>query len=256
MSVGDKVLTTEEVALIIPPGVNTKEDSIIIADDYVRRWVHRQVMLQKAQMNLTEEEIDINNAIEEYRASLLVERYQRKVIEQKFKPNITQEDIETYYNETQEKFPLNENIMKGMFAIIPKSIKDIKVFRSLIQKDIENNYSEIEQYLFKKAPKSILSFDKWITVSSVNQYIPSNIPFNELQALRQHKIVEMQDDKNYYFFLAVDHRLTDDKAPIEFVNDKIYSILLNKKKIEFIKKLDTDIFKEASENNQIKYYNK
>ncbi|MDO4462624.1 MAG: hypothetical protein Q4C30_09090 [Bacteroidia bacterium] len=252
-SVGDKILTSSDVAMTLPPNT-TAADSVVLVNDYVRNWVHEQVMLQKAQINLADEEKDIQDAIEQYRTALLVDRYQRKVLDQKFHPNITEEEIEEYYKQQSSSFLLTDNIMMGMMAILPKSAPKISKLRSQLKEISSDNYSEIEQYLYLNATKYILSFDKWTSASSLTQYIPKELPFNELQAIKSHQVVELSDEQYTYIFLANEHILEGQTAPVEYVHDKIFTILLNKKKIQFIKSLEGELYNEAMKNNLIKYY--
>lgn len=252
-SVGDKTLTSYDIAMILPSNT-TAEDSSVIVDDYVRHWVHQQVMLQKAYINLADEEKDIQDAIEQYRTALLVDRYQRKVLDQKFDPRITDEEIEQYYKEQSSSFLLTENIMTGMIAILPKNAPKLSELRAQIKKLSSDNYSDIEQYLYINATKYVLSLDKWTSVSSMTQYIPKELNLNEYQALRTHQLTEVSDDNNIYLFLANQHILEGQTSPLEYIQDKIYTILLNKKKIKFIKSLEGELYKEAMENNLIKYY--
>ncbi len=252
-SVGDKTLTSHDIALILPSNT-TREDSIVIVDDYVRHWVHQQVMLQKAQINLADEEKDIQDAIDQYRTALLVDKYQRKVLDQKFQPNITDAEIEQYYKDQSSSFLLTENIMMGMMAVVPKTAPKLADIRSKIKNISSDNYSEIEQYLYINASKYVMSLDKWVTVSSMTQYIPKDLNFNEFQALRSHQLAEVSDENNVYMFLANQNIMEGQVSPLEYLQDKIYTILLNKKKIQFIKSLEGELYNEAMMNNQIKYY--
>jgi hypothetical protein len=43
-------------------------------------------------------------------------------------------------------------------------------------------------------------------------------------------------------------------APLEFVESKIKAILLNKKRLEFIKQLESDLYEEALKNKSITFF--
>ena len=118
VSVGDAILTRAKLVSVIPP-MSSAEDSTAVADEYIRRWVNQQVMLQKAEFNLTDDDLDIEENVEEYRRALLVERYQQKLVDQKFNPVVSDADIEAYYNDMRKSFKLNETIMKGVMAVVP-----------------------------------------------------------------------------------------------------------------------------------------
>ena len=84
----------------------TKEDSIVIARNFINDWIKKQLMVQKAELNLNEESKDIEKQIEDYRSSLLIFRYKQELIQQKLDTVITEEELENYYNEYSGKHEL------------------------------------------------------------------------------------------------------------------------------------------------------
>lgn len=253
VSVGDKMLTESQLCATIPVGTSS-EDSAVLAQDFVRRWVNREVMLRKAQLNLTADDVDIDHLIEEYRTALLVNRYQQKLVEKKFAPTINESEIENYYNEMRENFHLNESIFKGVFAIIPIGSPHYDEFKKIFAQRGDDNTVALEQYLFQNARKYQLSLDKWITLSSVKKYFPASAIPNEANILLGHRDYEVTDD-NYVYLLSVrDAKLVDDYCPLEYVSEKIRAILLNKERITFVKTIETQLYDEALNEKIIKYY--
>lgn len=251
-SVGESVLTLSQLCAAIPQNVST-EDSAVIADEYVRRWINQQVVMQKAELNLSDEDLDIEEAIEEYRRALIVERYQQKVVDQKFRPVITDKEIEDYFEQMTGNFKLNESIMKGVMAVLPKNVDGLKEFRKWLRFSQDDDFSKVENFLFSNSKNYSLSLDKWITLSSVRKFLPL-VKQPADNDIKGGKIWEYSDDENIYILLAIEMKLVDEVAPLEYVKDKIYTILLNKKKIDFIKRLSADLYNEALQNDQIKFY--
>lgn len=251
-SVGESVLTLSQLCAAIPQNVST-EDSAVIADEYVRRWINQQVVMQKAELNLSDEDLDIEEAIEEYRRALIVERYQQKVVDQKFRPVITDKEIEDYFEKMTGNFKLNESIMKGVMAVLPKNVDGLKEFRKRLKFSQDDDFSKVENFLFSNSKNYSLSLDKWITLSSVRKFLPL-VKQPADNDIKGGKIWEYSDDENIYILLAIEMKLVDEVAPLEYVKDKIYTILLNKKKIDFIKRLSADLYNEALQNDQIKFY--
>ncbi len=254
VSVGDKVLTTSQLQAKIPHNIPEK-DSVEMAEKYVRSWVSRQVLLHQAEKNLADEEIDIQEEIDAYRNSLIIERYERKLTAQKFQPNVTDEDIERYYNEMGGNFRLNEDIIKCLFAILPVNTPDLKEFRKKITKMDEEEFAEIEQYLYRTAIKYSSDVDRWQPLSTIKVFFPENTIKNEVVVFSTHRLYEVSDEENVYFLLVFDWRKADDIAPIEFVSDKIYTILLNKEKMDFMKETKRELYESALRLNIVKYYN-
>lgn len=57
-------------------------------------------------MNLSNEEMNIQKQVEDYRTSLLIYQYKQKLIAQRLMDEISEEDIETYYNKNEKNFIL------------------------------------------------------------------------------------------------------------------------------------------------------
>jgi hypothetical protein len=64
--VGDKTLTWEELESVIPNNTSS-EDSISLAESYIKDWVREQVVVVQAESNLTEEQKNFDELIESYR---------------------------------------------------------------------------------------------------------------------------------------------------------------------------------------------
>ena len=247
------VLTKSKVYSAIPPAASS-EDSALVADEYVRRWVYQQVVLRKSKLNLTDEEQDIEDAVAEYREALLVERFQQKVLKEKFKPNVTIEEVEKYYNEHKSFFTLNETLVKGLFVAVKKDTDGIKNFRKLITNMEDDKMAEIEDFVYHHALKYEMAFENWIPLASIKDYLPDNTIPNEAATLHSRKLAKTSNDENVYFILITDCKMMGEDAPIEYVTDKISSILTNKQKIEFIKNLKSQLYNDAMQQKLITYY--
>ena len=172
VSVGDVELTRTQLMSALPV-MASPTDSAVFADEYIRGWVYRQVLLQKATLYLSNETEEIDEAVDEYRSSLIIEMYQNKLVEQKFKPDITNDDIHAYYEEMKQNFVLTDPLIKGCFAIIPSSTPDIKGFVKTLTRFDEESSLEVEEYMFHNATKYKSSFDAWISMAAVRNFFPA-----------------------------------------------------------------------------------
>lgn len=253
VTVGKRTLTMNQLRGAMPTNA-TSLDSSVFADEYIRRWVQEQVLLSKAEMNLADDELDIEAEIDAFRNSLIVEKYQQKLITQKFNPEITEQEIETYYDQMKQNFLLAESLVKCLYAVVPKRAKGLTAFKRSLNRFDEEEFAEVEKYLFKNALKYDSEVDKWQSMSAVRVFFPNNEIKNESQVLRTRRLYEVEDGKNLYLLLVFDSRMTDDYAPLEYVTDKISTILLNQKKIAFMKQFKTELYEGALKSNLIKYH--
>ena len=69
--VNGKKLYESEVRSLVPAGTPAA-DSLEMLKQYVNRWALKHLLLKKAEDELSKEEIDVEQEIEDYRSSLLM----------------------------------------------------------------------------------------------------------------------------------------------------------------------------------------
>ena len=74
--------------------------------DFIEKWVRNQLLLNKAEINLTDEEKNVEQQIENYRSSLLIYAYEQSYLRQNLDTVVTDKEIEDYYKENQSNFIL------------------------------------------------------------------------------------------------------------------------------------------------------
>ncbi len=102
---GTKQLLTSDVAGVIPAG-SSKEDSIRMLDDYIRKWIRQELMIQKAEENLSPDQKNLSRELLEYRNSLIIYKYKNELMRQRMDTTVTSEQIEEYYLNNIENFNL------------------------------------------------------------------------------------------------------------------------------------------------------
>ena len=95
----EQYLYPSDLKAAIPPGTSDP-DSVILAKRFVETWVKDQLMLNRAEQALTEEQMDFEKQIAEYRRSLLIFSFRQKLLQQKLDTAVNKNEIQTYYEET------------------------------------------------------------------------------------------------------------------------------------------------------------
>ncbi|MFA9370618.1 MAG: hypothetical protein ACERIH_02825 [Labilibaculum antarcticum] len=250
--VNDKILYLSTVRDFIQDGTK-KEDSLLIAENYTRQWIKKQLIISKAELNLTEEDKDVSRMVEDYRSSLIIHKYQQQLIEQKIDTLISQFEIENYYKDYSANFILNRNIIKALYIKVPIPVPNLKKLQKLYKSEKEDDWDELEDYCFQNATKFDNFSDHWIYAQELLNKLPGNIS-NEDRFLRHTKHYETSDSTHHYFIKIDEVELKNNLAPLPFVREDIKKILLNKRKIQFIKNLEENIYRDAESKNKFKIY--
>ena len=90
-------------------------DSVGFAKTYIDNWVEEKLMLQKAKLNLSEDQLDFEEQLNTYRNSLILYAYENQLIKQKLDTTVHEEQIKQYYSNNKGNFDLKEDVLKAVF---------------------------------------------------------------------------------------------------------------------------------------------
>jgi hypothetical protein len=89
----------------------------------------------------------------------------------------------------------------------------------------------------------------WVDVEKLNDFLPKSID-NQTQFLQRR--VHQQYDSLYVYYVRVnEYYLKGDIAPMNYIADKIRQIIIGKRRLEFMTKLENDLRREALNSNKI-----
>ena len=250
--VANKVLTVEELSKNVPDYLDPT-DSALWADDYIKKWVQRELLLLKAEENLKGNEKDVSQELEEYRNSLIVFRYKNELIRQKMDTIVKDTDIKKYYNEHRESFILNRNIVKAIYIKVPRQVSSPEDLKQLCSSNDPEKQAKLNEYCMSYAKAYDRFNDQWVAADQVMKYTPAAIP-DQQRFWEKNRFIESTDMDFYYLVCIRDYRLAGQSSPIEFVQGDIQNIILSKQKLDFLKQIEKDIYKEGLDNNKVKLF--
>lgn len=251
--VGEKILTMEELSKNIPDYLDAP-DSIIWAEDFIKKWVQRELLLMKAEENLKIEMKDVETELQEYRNSLIVYRYKNELMKQKLDTVVSDDQVLKYFNEHRGSFKLNRNIVKAIYIKIPVEFSSPEKIKDLCSANDAESVSKLNEYCVSYAKAYDRFNDQWIAADMVLRNTPAQIT-DQGYFISKTKFIESSDINYYYIVCIRDYRLIGETAPVEYVKNEIKNLILSKQKIEFLKQIEKDVYKEGLDKNKVKLYN-
>ncbi|MFB6343793.1 hypothetical protein ACE1ET_18870 [Saccharicrinis sp. FJH62] len=249
VKVYDKVLRKSDIETLVPQ--NTKAtDSADIVDRYIQEWVNKELILQKAKLNVGTNP-SIEKMVEDYRNSLIVSKYMELLVDQKASTEISETEIAEFYNRNPENFKLNEEIINGIFLQIPLDAPRIDDLKSWMKDRTEDDLLELEDYCFQNASKYEDFSEKWLPASVLEKYLPDAL---NNSALIKGVTIEQSDSLSRYYLVVFDEKDAGETAPLIYVQPQIIKILQHKKRLEYIATFKRDILNDAIENKKVIYY--
>ncbi|MCF8225758.1 MAG: peptidyl-prolyl cis-trans isomerase [Bacteroidales bacterium] len=248
----DTYLYMSEVKGAIPEGTSSK-DSTIIARNYIDTWVRKQLMLNRAEIALSEEQKDFEKKLEEYRSSLLIYSYRQKLLQQKIDTTVHDEEILEYYENNINNFILSDEVVMAIFVKLPLDAPDISSVRNWTRSAANSDIDNLEKYSVNYAEKFDMFNNSWIYFSDLMKQVPLSIE-QPSRFLRYNDYFETSDSLYHYFIHIIDHKSEGNVTPLSLIKMDIKSILLNKRKIEFYKNLEQQVYNEGLNKNQFEIF--
>jgi hypothetical protein len=247
--VNNAYLYLDELPGIVAPGT-TVDDSTLRIESYIDSWVRKQLLIQEASKKININEAEIERKILDYRYSIIAYEYQSHYIKQNLDTAISDSEIETYYKNNIDNFILKQNIVRATYIKVPINAPRAKNLKALIYSKQEDDHKELKSYCLSFAVAYHIADSSWIVFDDLVRNSPlAEIP-NKVQFLKANPYYETQADNFQYFLKVEEYRISDNVSPLEFVNDEIKNIILNKRKVELAKKLEDEIYNHAAEQEE------
>lgn len=250
--VNDNYLYLSEVESLVPEN-SSKEDSILIVNNYINRWATQQLLIEQAKINLSPDKLQqFDKLVEEYKNDLLTESYKGAVVGKQIDSVITEEDYRIYYSTNIDNFRLKDLLVKLRYIHLPSEYDGIQEVKQKLsrydKKDKVSLTAENYRYVSSNFNDSV-----WIKKQMLLNVLPVLKGINE-QVLKKSNFVQLQDSLGVYLVKIEDVLNPNDTPPLSYIKPTLKQIILNKRKLELIKKFEADITKDAIETKNFEIY--
>lgn len=252
VKVGDRVLKRSEVVGRIPKGTSSA-DSLLLSESIVKKWVKDVLVYDLALRNLGDDKAEIERLVEEYRHSLVRYRYQERLVKEKLADDIRESDMLNYYEENQKKFLLDKSLIKGLFLKIPVDAPGISDVKGWYKSTSESALEKIEKYSVQNASIYDYFYDKWVDFDEVMDNIPLHIG-DPNAFLKANKFVEVKDSSYCYLLNIREYLPAGSIAPYDFAGPQIKDMLVNQRKVEFLRDFENELYNDAIRGGDVKFY--
>jgi hypothetical protein len=246
--VGETYLFIEDIGNIVPKGISSK-DSILILKRYVDDWIHDQLLIQKAEDNLSNVHKDVEQQLQEYKNSLIIYEYEKELIRQYLDTIVTNDEIEKYYETHKDDFQLKDNIIKVIYVKVNNKAPKIELLRKLCKSENMKDREQLATYCHQFAENYYLNDDSWLFFDDLLKEVPIET-YNKELFLQNNRFVEVSDSTNIYFLNIKGFKIRETLSPLGFELKNIKNMILNKRKLELITKMKENIYNEALNKNK------
>ena len=252
VKVGNKILYSSVVDENIPLGLSS-EDSLIAAEYFIRSWINENLLYNIALRNINDKE-NIEYLVDNYKKSLLIYQYEEQLVNEQLTKEIDEQSLYDYYNLNKDKLKLDKPLVKGLFLKVPINTPHADEIRVWYKSKAIVSRENLEKYNLNNVEVFNYFVDKWMDFNDLMDNLPSE-QLNKEDLTVQKKTIEKKDAGYFYFLNITDCLLPGDNAPYEYAKNTIHEILINQRKIDFLKKMQEELYQRALNNNEIQFYN-
>jgi len=251
--VGNSYLYEKDIAPLLTENMS-KGDSASFVSNYINNWASKQLLLSKAEINLTEEKLaEYNRLVEDYRTDLYTRAYKEALVSQSSDSLVTDSQMEAFYENGKENFRLKERIARIRFVALPKNFLN----KDEVSKRLKNFSEDDLRYLdsigvqFRK-----LNFNDsiWVRFSRIFEEIPPLSSDNVDRYLKNSQFFELEDSIGVYLGKIEEAKDVNDIAPLSFIKPTIEQVLLSRRKMDYLRKLETELLDEAIKDNEFELF--
>lgn len=250
--VKDNYLYLSDIQSIIPDNA-TAEDSVLMVNNYVNRWATQQLLIGQAKINLSAGTLSqFDKLVEEYKNDLLTESYKNVIVGKQMDSTISEQEYEDYYNTNTTNFKLKDLLVKLRYVQLPIEFDDVKEVKQKMSRYDQKDKASLTGQNFRFI-SSNFNDSIWVKKQVLFNALPILKGINE-QVLKKSNFVQLQDSTGVYLMKIENVLNPNEIAPLSYIKPTLKQIILNKRKLELIKKLETDITKDAIETKHFEIY--
>ena len=251
--VGKSYLYKSDIATLVPTGTS-KEDSLLLVRDYIDRWASQKLLIEAAERNLSDvKKKEYNSLIKQYKIDLYTRAYIEEIVKRTVDTVVSQEELKKYYEDNKENFKTNGTLVRLRYINLSKQNPRFATIKSKFF-----DYSKKDKKFWDTYALQFKSFamndSVWVDMSQVYAKLPVITPENRDEVIRPGKKMQIQDNDDTYLIKVTNVIDKNQISPFEYSKPTLKEVLLNKRKLELIKKFEKDITNDAIKNNDYEIY--
>ncbi len=250
--VNDFYLYKSDIAKLISENTSP-EDSTLIVNNFITRWATQKLLIGQAKINLSPEQLArFDKLVQEYKNDLLTEAYKNVIVSRQLDSAITEREYRDYYEENKENFKQKVLLVKMRYVQLPPNYDGLASVREKLDRYNEKDRKSLNGHNYQFIASNF-NDSTWIKEDVLLNALPV-IKGKTEEVLKKSNFSQLQDSLGVYLVKIEDVRYPNDTAPLSYVKPTLKQIILNKRKLELIKKLETDITRDAIETNHFEIY--
>ncbi|MGB5243321.1 MAG: peptidyl-prolyl cis-trans isomerase [Lutimonas sp.] len=247
--IDDKFLSIEEFKASLPSNY-TKDDSIQLRSSIINNWATNELLLDKAKLNIGDDQKEIEKLVDNYRKELLIERYKEALLNKLLDTIVTESDLESFYLANKDIYRLSEDLVRLKFIMFDKNLKNADEFEKLFKSESKEDLTELND---RKLELKMFSLNDSIWVSY--KLVSERLPFlEEINKLKKDTFLKKEDSLGVYLVALKDILYINETAPRSYVEPTVKKMILHKRKLDLFRDIEKSLLSEAVKSKKFETY--
>lgn len=248
VSVGDSVLTLDDLLSVIPRGLS-EEDSIALMQSVVESWIRKHILTDMAERRIGNLD-EIERLVDDYRTNLILSRY-LATLDIRHSPDEDKRQIDKYYSAVSDSMVLEEPLVKGIYIKIDENEPRLNDLREWMRRGDAESVELLESNGLRRALQYEYFVDRWLPWHEVAGLIPYR--FYDADAfLGSTKDFETNYNGSIYILHISAYLGSGDKMPEEYGRTRVAEMLRHSNMTEMRRKLISKLYSKEIEEGRLK----
>jgi len=251
--VNDTYLYKEDIKDLVPKGTS-KADSILIVRNFIDRWASQKLLIDRAEVNLNaDQKTEFDELIKQYKVDLYTKAYLEEIVKQTVDTVVSDQELKSYYDANQENFRTNGTLVRLRYINIAKDNPRYETIKSKFF-----DYRKSDKKFWDTYALQLKSFafndSVWVDMNQVYGKLPFINPDNRDEYVISGKSIQKADSLDMYLVKIRNVIDKNQVAPYDYLKPTLREVILNKRKLELIKKFEKEITDDAIKDQKYEIY--
>lgn len=230
------------------------EDSVIMSRSIINKWATKNLVYSQSLLYLHDSiQKNLTKMVNNYKMQLWADTYRNLLSKSYINNKVDSLEKIDYYEKNKKNFKLKEDFYKVAYLILPENNNNLKLIISRFR-----NFSDSDLFFLDSLNYQfndfLLNKPVWLNKINLINKIPLLNFFDNDFNLKKRDFFVYKDSLQVYLLKVFDYRKYNTSAPYEIVETNIEKILVNRKKLYFLKNFDKEILDDAIQTKKFEIY--
>ncbi len=237
------------------PVFKSEDDSLKRFLNFVESWAKQQIFYDLSLTNLSQsKKNELDGLVEKFKSDLYINAYKDLIINSRIDSIVSNQEIESFYNQNINAYRLNENLLKYRYVKLPKDNINKNQIRRFISRMNTNDRLFLDSLNFQFADLK-LNDSLWFTEREVISSVEFLNQKNKNDYQRVNRLYEINQNDYISYFIVIDYLKSGNIPPLSYLYERIRLNIINQRKINLIQQINKEILNDALKSNKYETFN-